>query len=643
LARTRAPAAAGKTGAEPLAVPVEAFADAPAERDGERALRSLADWALRGPLEDARRLALTGPAGCGKSVALARLSAGVRAAGQGRVAFAQASALGAGAPAALIAASVHAALTAPDAPEGFVALAEEAAQDGALSAGDAQEAARIAGDRLIDARRRLEAERRALHDLNARLARASEVALFQDGGSRVDSWARAHRASLERRLRAFGFDAHDTVASFKDLVRDVADRRGALGRTSVYLHALWGFRGQTRLLVWGALFWFASLALSAAQASQRVWLGWMRNAGEATALIANALAPHVGWLGFAASAAGWLALACLALNLWRAVRFVGPLTRAAAMYEADVRAAQRELETAIGQQTRLVDALGAECETCARSAEAAERRAARQGQRDIPAASPFGDGRADAGAQARAYLASLSRTLALAPAGAPERVIVALDDLDARPPHEAAAFVDEAARLLSQGPFVLIAAAHARRLAHGWSGGLGEQEGRDRFAACFQAALRVSAPEPALLGALARDAGAAAPRAFAPLDLAAPLHAQALAQDELDRLARLAPLIARTPAQARRFAIAYRLARPRNVAPAALAGALAVTLGCAREERAALEAALAARSGATTISLRSLSAGNAGEVLRAALGDGEADVAQLRSALTAAADYAPEA
>ena len=71
--------------------------------------------------------------------------------------------------------------------------------------------------------------------------------------------------------------------------------------------------------------------------------------------------------------------------------------------------------------------------------------------------------------------------------------------------------------------------------------------------------------------------------------------------------------------------------------------ALAFSVASANRKRAALEAALAARSGATTISLRSLSAGNAGEVLRAALGDGETDVAQLRSALTAAADYAPEA
>ncbi len=619
---------------------------AEAQSDRERALRSLADWALRGPLGGARSLLLAGEAGSGKSVALARVAAGLRAACEGRVAVAQVEARAGLAPACALAEAIHAAMTDPQAPRGFAALAEEAAQDAALAAGDAREEARAAGERLIDARRRLEGERRALNDLNGRLARVSETALYQSGGSRVDSWARARRAMIDRRLRAFGFESHEPVAVFKDLVRDVADRRGLFGRASVYLRALWGFRGQTRLLVFAALSWAAAWAFEQAQAREQVWLAWMREAGEATALVANALAPHVSWLGALAALAGWLALACLALNLWRAIRFVAPITRAVAMLEADVHAAQRELDSAIGQQTRLVDALAAECEAQARRAEAADRRAARQGERAAQARAPFEDAREAPARQASAFLASLGRAFAAAPAQGeePQRAVVALDGLDALAPQEAAAFVQEAARLCAQGPFVLVAAADAQRLVAGFAAGLDAAEGRRRFAARFDAALRIGALEPEALGAVARAAGIAAPHenVVAPLDLAQPLHEAPLAESELALIARLAALAARTPAQARRLAFAYRLARPRNVAPAALAGALAIVFSCDAPERAAFAEALAGAPQAQAFMLQGASA-RVREVMEAADGSGALTAADWRAAFAVASDYAPEA
>ena len=108
-------------GREPRA-PVAGPEPAPlaeAQSDRERALRSLADQALRGPFAGGRVFLLAGEAGAGKSVALARLTAGLRAASGGRVAVAQVQA-GAGlAPVHALAEAVYGALTDASAPAAF--------------------------------------------------------------------------------------------------------------------------------------------------------------------------------------------------------------------------------------------------------------------------------------------------------------------------------------------------------------------------------------------------------------------------------------------------------------------------------------------------------------------------------------------
>ncbi len=182
---------------------------------------------------------------------------------------------GAGAdPATAVASGVYAALQ--SAGGQTAAFAEDAAAAGA----DPVDAARSASERLIDLRRRLDSERRTLGDLSGRRARLAETVLYQSAGSRIDSWARTNRSRVEGRLRAFGFEAGDPVATYKDLVRDVAENRGVFGRISAFAHAMWGFRGQAKLLVLAAIFFLLAWALGLAQGSQSMWSGWLGGQGE---------------------------------------------------------------------------------------------------------------------------------------------------------------------------------------------------------------------------------------------------------------------------------------------------------------------------------------------------------------------------
>ena len=75
------------------------------------------------------------------------------------------------------------------------------AEDAIYAASDPREAARLAEERVDALRRTLDAERQGLDDLAARRARLAETVLFDAAGSRVDTYARGHRARIEARLR----------------------------------------------------------------------------------------------------------------------------------------------------------------------------------------------------------------------------------------------------------------------------------------------------------------------------------------------------------------------------------------------------------------------------------------------------------
>ena len=137
--------------------------------------------------------------------------------------------------------------------DSYGALAHEAAQ----AVRDPHVAAREAAERVSEARHRLHAERQILHDLDGRRAKLAETVLYETAGSQVDAYARVNRSKIEARLRSFGFTQPDPLDAYRDLVRDVAEA-GQAGRFSVFLRALWAYRGQTKLLVAAVILFLAA-------------------------------------------------------------------------------------------------------------------------------------------------------------------------------------------------------------------------------------------------------------------------------------------------------------------------------------------------------------------------------------------------
>ncbi len=210
---------------------------------------------------------------------------------------------------------------------------------------------------------------------------------------------------------------------------------------------------------------------------------------------------------------------------------MSPIWRGVSLLDADMDTGQRELDTLIGNQTRLVDDLSSQADAQARRAEEAERRAAAHASRrtENPGATPFaapeGDG---AGRQARAFLRALAREGA--GAAAPQRILVAIDELDSLSPKDAASFVDQAAALLSQPPFAMVIAADPQRLAQGWGG-----DGMDQLARRIQVGVRVDAASSGDYARLVRkllSTGDNAPSAVAPIDASASILDRPISSDE---------------------------------------------------------------------------------------------------------------
>ena len=121
-----------------------------------------------------------------------------------------------GNPATALAGALHASLA-----RTFPALAAEAAR----AARDPHAAASDALERLDASRRKLEAEKRALDDANARRARLDETILYQTAGSQVDAYARANTARLKGLLSNLGI-AGDPLLAYKDMVQTIASTPG---------------------------------------------------------------------------------------------------------------------------------------------------------------------------------------------------------------------------------------------------------------------------------------------------------------------------------------------------------------------------------------------------------------------------------
>lgn len=492
-----------------------------------------------------------------------------------------------GDPASALADEIHHALSVGNAGQSYAALATEAAH----AVRDPGVVARELGERLGEARMRLDVERRALQELDGRRAKLVETILYDTPGSRVDGYARSNRGRLEARLRTFGFTG-DPVANYKDLVRDLAERPGTAGRAGAFLHALWGFKGQTRLIVFAVLLWIVAIVLGLTQSNGPSWLGWLdTNGGERVAPMTAWLGSHLDWLGALRQVAIVGALFCLALNVWRAFRFTLPILRGVTLLRQDQEARSRDLSGLVAAQTRRVETMSGETDALARQTDVAERRAMASGSKSVVRAqTPFSNAMQESGARiAEDFTRALDQ--AMAPGGssnvaAPQRIVVAIDGLDDLAPARRHAVVDAAQRLLSGTRFITLLAADPALL----------QAAGVNLDKTIQIPIRIAGTdnEPAtwVRSVLGRADRTVAP---APDATRSALDAQ-LSADEAELLAEMAPFAGQSPRAVKRFVNLYRLARGSSDHPPALALMLAILSGGTAGERDGLRQALDANT-----------------------------------------------
>lgn len=551
-------------------------------------VRRFAEFAAHGATQTPLTLGILGQAGAGKSFALNRLlrdveglASGASRQGSspyvGQLVIARVDAAASGEPATRIAAALFDALHRP-APDGrtYPALAEEAAE----AVTDPAEAARIARERLADTRRRLDTEREALREMNARRARVAESVLYETAGSRIDSHARVHRNAIESRLRGFGFYGSDPIATYKDLVRDISNTGGLSGRTRAFLRAVWGFRGQTRLIVLAILFFLLAFGIGEAQSRQDVWLGWLGKQ-ESLKWLSSWASAHVGWLSLAKQAAVWAGVLALVFNLFRAMRFLSPIYRGVSLFRADLDMRNKDLDALIANQTQRVDDIAAEIDPLTKRTSEAERRAAAaasDAERQHSAKSPFGDGQVK---QAAAFIKTLGDAAQSHDGRAPRRVLVAFDNLDALSANAATNFMAQAQELLAQPGFLTI-------LTVGDKG----PDGLSRF---VDAPLRLAgAIDSQRMGNLVRAmlGRTVGQQQDLPLDASRSGFDAEISAAEAEMLESLAPIAAQSPRDARRFVTTYRLARQGFEHCGALAMAIAFQSGGHESEREALDRAM---------------------------------------------------
>jgi len=569
----------------------------------ESALWPLAELAAHRDSEAPFTIGLLGAAGSGKSFALGKLLAAINALSEaavvngGRGPFlsrifslrVDASSID-GAPEVALAAALYDKLGAVF-PE-FVREATHAVRDPRI-------VAREAAERLDDGRRRLDAERQNLDEIESRRARLGETVLFESAGSQVDAYARANRAKIESRLQSFGL-AGDTITNYKSMVRDIAESGGPTGRIGAALRAFWAFKGQTQLLVVAALLILAGLGLDAAFADRESWLGTLRNASSGLASVANWAEAHIGWLTLAAKTAFAGAALALIANVLRGVSFLNPLFRGVSLLQSDVANRRQALDALYAHQTRRVDGMEADVELASRHAVEADRRAGpsttAQHQADP---SPFGDSTLKA--QAERFFSALSASMegvrhasAGAPrtglASAPSRLIVALDNVDELPQPNGRALLDAAHRAFSKNGFVTLIAADTSRL-----------DGGDGIALekCIQVPFRVGEAAGRTADYAAFVEHVIGRASLASNGVATKLSPQqhldwSISADESALLAGVAPLVGNSPRAIKRLVNLYRIARSQTPAQkGALALILALDLGGTDDDIAAVRRALA--------------------------------------------------
>ncbi len=530
-------------------------------------------------------IGLLGGAGSGKSFALNRLVARVgelAAAASGKagpfVSRIHSQRIDAasleGDPATGLAGRLHAGLR-----DAYPDLARELA----LSARDPQVALREINEKLDEARRRLDAERRALDEAGSRRARLTETVLYEAAGSQVDAYARANRAGLENHLVGFGL-LGDPIRNYKDLVQLVA---GSGGKTGLTLRSLWAYKGQTKLIVAALALLALGFGLGIALDDQDAWLARLRSGPQAGASVANWAEAHIGLLATARGAAFVLAALAIAANLWRAAGFLMPIFKGVRLLDGDLAVRRRDLDSLYAHQTKRVDALDTDVEQLTRESSDAERRLGGAGATTTLAPSPF-EAASGSPAQAHKFFGVLARAMdeAKGPA-APQRIVLAIDHLDAVAPARARQILDAAHRVAGRG-LVLAAAVDPTSLAS-------DHAGADDLQRWIQVPVRLDGPAidhdyaSLVLATLGRST---APAIQQKPDAARSALDEPVDEDEATLLTALAALAGRSPRAVKRFVNLYALARLDGDHRGALGLMLALALGGTPAEKAIVDARL---------------------------------------------------
>jgi len=562
------------------------------------ALRPLAELAAHRDAETPLTIGLLGGPGAGKSFALATLLGDVAAlsAAPGEtmvrrihIVRIDAASLD-GEPGVALAGAVY---------DGLGASYPEFVREAAHAVRDPHVVAREAAQRLDEARRRLDSERQSLHEIENRRGRLTETILFESAGSQVDAYARTNRGKIESRLASFGI-AGDPIANYKSMVRDVADAGGPLGRAVAALRAFWAFAGQGRLLIAALILFFVGVGLDNAVAQHDAWLASVAKSGKGFVPLSAWLGDHMGWLSFAAKLAYLGAAAALAANILRGVLFLNPLFRGVSLLKSDVATRRQALDQLYAHQTRRVDGLEADVDLAARAAAEADRRAGNAVRGALQSEpSPFKE--RGAKAQAEHFFASLATYLvgtqrATASAlSVPDRILVALDNVDALPPAQMRALLEAAHRAFAHPGFVTIIAADPARLTD-------EADALDKW---IQVPFRLDAARSADYSGFVEQAigRAGAPDASGKAPIA-PAHDWSISAEESALLAGLAPLAGGTPRAVKRFVNLYRIARGQAGANrGTLALFLALFSGGTPDEIGTLRRALSWRDGSTPLDL----------------------------------------
>jgi KAP family P-loop domain len=548
-----------------------------------KALRPLAELAAHRDAETPLTIAFLGESGSGKSFALTKLLAEIEAL--------SAAAVSTGSPFLTRIANLRIDVGGFDG-EPSVALAgalydklgvefPEFVREVAHAVRDPQIVAREAAERLDEARGRLDAEHQKLDEIESRRARLAETVLFESAGSQVDAYARANRAKIESRLEGFGITG-DPIANYKSMVRDIAESGGLLGRVGGALRAFWAFKGQTRLLVTAAILALVGFGLDAAVADQAKWLASLRGASQGLASLATWIEAHIDWLTLAAKIAYAAAVLALVANFLRGVQLLRPLFRGVGLLETDVLNRRRALDALYAHQMRRVDGLEADVELAARSAAEADRRAGTPAPLKAQAeVSPFADSTLKAQAERffaalGAFMEGVQRNGAVAGGlkSVPERLVVALDHVDALPQGKARALLEAAHRAFaSPGTVTLVAVDPARIEA--------DAAALEKW---IQVPFRLegagAADHAAFVAQVIGQADAAGTQTrtevWAPLDWS-------ISAAESGLLAAVAPLAGGSPRAVKRLVNLYRIARPQ-----------------AREDKSVLAMMLALEQGGTS-------------------------------------------